>query len=257
MYTNMFDSYPYGDDNRGTLSGMANSGSVNTRWYLQLQNVASSNLGTTYNDAFTSNSGSSKIRKMFVCPTVGDNGFIRTNIQTQIVQYASHPVLLGDTNIYHIAGLPIPNPLKPTQIPKPDLALIFDTTLVQKTIQDNQGNNVGFAQAVVFDDAVASRLDNGAFFSGGANGPFQITSTPNNSIDMTPAFGGPPARANTDNTGTDQTNIQNIRFRHMFDTKANVLMVDGRVDGFTLNTGAAANAANKTDLFRHYVYLQN
>jgi prepilin-type N-terminal cleavage/methylation domain-containing protein/prepilin-type processing-associated H-X9-DG protein len=256
MYTNMFDSYPYGDDNRGTIAGIANSGSVNTRWYLLLQNVANSSSGTTYNDAFNTNAGASKLRTMFVCPAVGDSGLIRANIQSQIVQYASHPVLLGDTNIYNIAGiLPIPGPMKPTQIPKTDLAMVFDTTLVQKTVADNQGNTVGTAQAVVFDDAVASRLDNGAFFAGGTKTPFTLTTTPNSSVDMTPAFSGPANRANTDNLGSDQTNIQNIRFRHMSDTKTNVLMVDGHVDGFTLSPGAAANAANKTDLLRHYVYL--
>ena len=53
--------------------------------------------------------------------------------------------------------------------------------------------------SVSFDDAVASRVDNGAFFAGNTKTPFLFTSTPGNSIDMTPAFGGLPANANTDN----------------------------------------------------------
>ena len=251
MYTNVYESYPYGDDSR------SGNGAINTRWYLLVQNTADSSAGTTYNDAYGTNAAGSRLRKMFVCPTVGDSGLAGTNIQSSVVQYASHPVLLGDTNIYSIAGIPMPPPFKPIQIPRPDLAFVFDTTLVLKNVVNDQNVQVGTTMSVVFDDAVASRIDNGAFFSGGTKTPFLFTPNPQNSIDMTPAFSGPANRANTDNLGSDQTNIQNIRFRHMFDTKAHLLSVDGHLDAFTLNTGAASNAPNKTDLLRRYFYFGN
>src|SRR5438874_297385 len=61
-------SLPWGD-----YMGAA-GGSVNTRWYLLLQNTLAGKYGATWNDAFTSNAAIAKIRELFQCPEVPGYG---------------------------------------------------------------------------------------------------------------------------------------------------------------------------------------
>ncbi|MGN6370123.1 MAG: type II secretion system protein [Phycisphaerae bacterium] len=239
MYSNSYSSLPFGDY-------QATGGTVNTRWYSLVQNMADSSAGTTWNDSYTTHAASSKIRKMFICPQVGDNGALVTGNQVNICQYGCHPALMPDYNVYKTyLGNPSVQPYKMERIPHPDLALAFDLTLLP-----SPPSNV---MKPIYDDATANYIDNGAIWSGGAT-PFMNTSTPTHSVDMTP-WNNSVAFTNKDMTSSSTANASNIRFRHMSDTKANVLVVDGHVEGYTLNTGADANSPNKTDFLRRYVYL--
>jgi prepilin-type N-terminal cleavage/methylation domain-containing protein/prepilin-type processing-associated H-X9-DG protein len=236
MYSNSFSSLPFGDYQTAT-------GATSTRWYLLVQNMADSSAGTSWNDAYTTNAAASKIRKMFVCPQVGDGGALVTGNQINICQYGCHPSLMPDYHVYTTyLNNPNPQPFKIERIGKTDLALAFDLSLVPS----------GSVLKPVYDDATANDIDNGAIFSGGAT-PFTNTTTPLSSVDMTP-FQGSASLCNTDSAVNSTVNSANVRFRHISDTKSNVLMVDGHVEAFTLNTGAAANSPTKTDFARHYLY---
>jgi prepilin-type processing-associated H-X9-DG protein len=73
------------------------------------------------------------------------------------------------------------------------------------------------------------------------------------SIDMTPRPSNNVALTNRDDPGNTQT----IRFRHMRDTVANALMVDGHVESFRYEPKKAPNDPTVTTLLRKNIYVNN
>jgi prepilin-type processing-associated H-X9-DG protein len=65
----------------------------------------------------------------------------------------------------------------------------------------------------------------------------------NSPISMSP-HGGAKRDFNKDNANNDY----NIRFRHMRDTQANALMVDGHVESFALNNRKVSDMFHATDM---------
>jgi prepilin-type N-terminal cleavage/methylation domain-containing protein/prepilin-type processing-associated H-X9-DG protein len=230
----------YANENRQTLpygeyEPPGGNGAVNTRWYLLAQAIMDKR-GTTWNDAYNTHSGTSRIRDVFQCPDAPSSSKADYN---QAVHYMVHPRLMPDIAGPFANGKAFPVPYKMGQIRNTaQVAMVFDCPLV------NDGTDLWHPR---WDVAVANHLDHGAAYSnkllaGSANGE--------NSIDMTP-MNGPTSEANGDN----DDNTQTIRFRHYRDTTANVVMADGHVETFTYDRHRPANDPHVTNFSRKYVYM--
>lgn len=240
MYDNMFAGLPIGDGSDPNQSGQY------LRWYISVQNAADSSAGT---NTYTAGSAASKIRAMFIDPAVGGTEFLRQNNNPSlsyvdsIIQYACHPVIMPSW------GGPLgakPAPYKLSTLPRTDLAMVFDTNLTFVSTTGYWKCNG--------DVAVANLIDNGgAYGTNHLAAPDPSRPVPN-AVDMTNGQGYTP---NTDNTST-AIYMQNLRFRHLSDTKMNVVLNDGHVEAFTVNKGTLAttpNAANVSDFARRYIVV--
>ena len=240
MYVNANKgSLPFGD-----YVESWSSGAQNTRWFTVLQNTMSSKYGITWNDAAASGSHGAKIRETFICPDAPGSSVKAAN--GGAVHFASHPRLMPTLVVSDPSG---GNPFGPNARPykmakikqSSEIGLIWDTPL--EMLDD--------IWRVKYDSAVASHIDNGACWP-----PRSLLNTnyaaggvsPDDSVDMRALQGGPP---NTDHPN----NPQNIRFRHMKDTRANVLMVDGHCEQFTYNPQKAPNDKTVTDFKRRNLYV--
>ena len=243
MYDNMFGSLPIGD------ASDPNQGGQYLRWYISVQNAADSSAGTNSMTAATTGSATSKIRAMFIDPEVGGADYLRQKNNATLsyvdtlVQYACHPVLMPGW------GGPLgatPTPYRLSTLQRTDLALVFDTNLTWSA--------TGGYWKINGDAAVGGLIDNGGLY--GTN--HMISPDPSrpisNAVDMSNGQGYTP---NTDNTNPGIF-MQNLRFRHMSDTKMNVVLNDGHVEGFTINKGVLAStpgAANVSDFTRRYIVV--
>jgi prepilin-type processing-associated H-X9-DG protein/prepilin-type N-terminal cleavage/methylation domain-containing protein len=238
MYVNaQKGSLPFGD--YVSPGGSAN----NTRWFAVLQNTLNSKYGITWNDAAATGSHAAKLRELFICPDSPGSSVSAANHGA--VQYQCHPRLMPSFP----SGPFNPDPSKPVAKPyklakikqSSEIGLIWDAPLMLQ----------GDAWKTQYDSAVSDHIDNGACWP-----PRSLLNTnyaasgvsPDDSVDMRALSGGPP---NTDHP----QNIQNIRFRHMKDTRANVLMVDGHVEAFTYNPKKAPNDKTVTDFKRRNLYV--
>ncbi|HUO08404.1 MAG TPA: prepilin-type N-terminal cleavage/methylation domain-containing protein [Phycisphaerae bacterium] len=243
IYSSMFGSLPIGD-------GQDPNGNY-LRWYQTLQATADSS--ASYNSSSPNLDIISKLRRMYIDPDVpgGDAALHLNNYQgnntLNLIQYDCHPLVMP--SIPGITGTP-GRPFKLETIQRGDLALVFDTTL---TVYP------GNLWRVKADGAVATWIDNGAIY-----GPTHLlgpdsTHPLGNSIDMANNNNG-AYKPNTDDLTNTQGYTQNIRFRHLNDTRVNVVMTDGHVDGFGCNQGLMAtnpSSPNVTEFTRRYLYLGN
>jgi len=220
----------------------------NTRWYMLLQNTLASKYGTTWGDAFATSAAAAKIRELFMCPEAP--GYSLNRSTNGAIHYMCHPRLMPDTTL---PGHPFGTPSgtvneRPYKMPKirraSEVALLFDGPLVLN------GEN----WQVLWDVAVANQMDGqGAWAAEHFTDVYSTPGkSPDDSVSMRPIAGvgtaGPP---NSDGGG----NVQNIRFRHMKDAKANALMVDGHVETFTYNPKKAVDDKSVTDFKRKNLYV--
>jgi prepilin-type N-terminal cleavage/methylation domain-containing protein len=243
----------YANANKGSLpfgdylvsSGGGYDGNLSVRWYTVLQNTMSSKYGITWNDSAATNSQTAKIRETFTCPDAPNTSTAQSGFN--VVHFSVHPRLMPAIDLTQPGNCPLPDgvnarPYRLSQIRQAaEIALLFETTLVEQ-------NGVYAPQ---YGSAVANHIDFGAIFgprfllntryaSGGVKGE--------DSVDMRALQGGPP------NTDTPN-NPLNIRFRHIKDTRQNVLMGDFHVQTFTYNPKKAPNDPTVTDLLRKNVYV--
>ena len=238
----------YANANKGSLpfgDYIVGNGTFNVRWYAVMQNTMSSRYGITWNDAAATGSQAAKIRETFICPDAPNPSTAQSGFN--VVHYTVHPRLMPSIDLTQPGNTPLPDgvnskPYRLSQIKNAaEIACMFETTLVEQ-------NGVYSPQ---YGSAVATHIDNGALW-----GPRFLLNTRyaagnvkgEDSLDMRALQGGPP---NTDTSN----NPLNIRFRHIKDTRQNVLMSDFHVQTFTYNPKKAPNDATVTDLLRKNVYV--
>jgi len=243
MYIYVHDnkgSLPYGFvGNKNPIDGNPQYSGETADWttlLLDVLNRRGAGYGTGQTVVGTANPA---LRALFICPTVG----IEPSTQSFITHYSSHPRILPDlsTTNFH-AGTGKLKGYKLARIKRSaEMAIIFDASVADPSAS---GQWISFAVAFALDKV------------GNANPPYLTDSyalapTLNASqpVDLTPkrktGF-GPPQDINTDG----DNNLGNIRFRHVKDTIANVLMVDGHVETFRYNKGKKT-----TDLLLKNVYV--
>jgi prepilin-type processing-associated H-X9-DG protein len=232
-----------------------------TKWPSLLMSTLSSKYGATYLESKSSGSELAKMRDMFFCPEVEGAKVENTNGMTH---YACHPRLMpviGDDSNgreWFSQGFGGSKPAvlyKVSRVKRAqEIALIFDGTLQYDTTLN--------AYRPAYDVPLGSCIDNYTF--PGAGGTWLLSDrlaavgkSGDDSIDMTPIGGGgtPNVDGFTSGTTAGYANIQNIRFRHMKNTVANVLMVDGHCESFHYNPRLPVNDKHVTDLKRKNIHL--
>jgi len=184
------------------------------------------------------------VRSYFLCPSVPP-GEETTTPGTLIIHYGCHPRLmpnLGDHDAL-AAGFPYLRPYTLSHIKRSaEIALIWDASI------DNRGGDWD-ASADTF------ALDNGRYYQ-----PPYLTDNyalnagypafnGSNPVDMTPGDGGNLAHTVTDFNADTPSNWGNIRFRHIGNTSANVLMVDGHVNGFPYNPKTMQTSMQRLNIY--------
>jgi prepilin-type N-terminal cleavage/methylation domain-containing protein/prepilin-type processing-associated H-X9-DG protein len=206
-----------------------------TDWRALLQTVLTRQSGTTYTDSAAAGGNESSVAtQVFVCKDVPDN--------VGVLSYSCHPRLMPVLNardpIFFFTGKTII--MKPYRLGKirraSEVLLVADGSL---RILPDPGF-FGRAQANVS----LFIIDRNAFGGGPGSPPTLLLDDysrngvlpnypPNSDIDVTPP--ADPTQVNKDgsviSTNLSATpNWGNIRFRHLKDTTANVLMADGHVE---------------------------
>jgi len=224
----------------------ASDGTKASTWPSLVQFALAPKYGLTWNDTAQGGGGetaaTAKIRDIFLCPDAPqDAGADQTFISANKVQYTCHPRLMpqlgnaisSPTDIlrssYRIGSI------KRSQ----DIALVFDGPL--------DPTNHYLAK---YNVPIAGQIDNWGIY-----GPAHLfygnqTTKLGDSINMTPASGN-PADVNTDSIGY----WQNIRFRHMKNTAANALMVDGHVETFRYHPKKLPGDPTVTTLLKKNIYV--
>jgi len=231
----------------GTASGTAYNPAYATNWSLLLISELVHGAGSTFNSSASSGANASSIRQAMFCPDAPAGANVDPTGYFNVVHYASHPRLMPVIQ----AGLvdPVTNaPPEPYKIAhvrhSSDTALIFDGSLL--LLQNGNSAPVWGPQ---YDIPVASNLDgtNAVYTSANAyltNNTSLASQTyfssPVNVVAHTPPF------TNQDNAG----NPNNIRFRHLSNTVANVLFVDGHAQSFHFKP-----STRTTDLMRTAIYV--
>jgi prepilin-type processing-associated H-X9-DG protein/prepilin-type N-terminal cleavage/methylation domain-containing protein len=223
-------------------------------WTTLLQHDLNGSIGSAYNSGTQSQAQLlSGVRKVFLCPAAPPAGESDNN--DILYQYVCHPRLMPFLGYADLVGQHYENlgsnslPLTPYRLSdvkhSSDIACIFDASLAQMA----DGNwRVGGDPGIPWGGAICSGWIN---YNGNGcltddytlypplNGQPVTQATP---VLMNPDFGGSATSSaiNTDdgssaNSGANEKNPFNIRFRHMGDTVANALMVDGHVEGYTYN----------------------
>jgi prepilin-type processing-associated H-X9-DG protein/prepilin-type N-terminal cleavage/methylation domain-containing protein len=216
-------------------------------WTTLIQNDLNGSVSSTYNNgAQSQNQILSKVRQVFMCPDAPPGLLYDPN--NLVYQYICHPRLMPH--------LGMDDPLYPTTTTKgkflipykigfikqsTDIALIMDGSLALMTdgswrVSGNGGDPCGEALCGgwIFFSANFGGLTTEAFGPGGNLGtpipltdPFHsgTTSAHINQDDGNPA----------DSINLVPNNGRNIRFRHLGNTTANALMVDGHVETYHYN----------------------
>jgi prepilin-type N-terminal cleavage/methylation domain-containing protein/prepilin-type processing-associated H-X9-DG protein len=227
-------------------------GSTNASdWTTLIQNDFNNQISSAYNTGSGTsmqNQILSRVRQVFMCPDAPQGPAFDPN--NLVYQYVCHPRLMP------YLGYPDPEsttPLHPYRIGKinrsAEIAYVFDGTLGQM----NSGAwRVGGVQGMPCGIAISHGWIGYSKVFGGLTDNYSMyifnpcnQGTP---VDMTAFFGGTP---NTDDGSPTATyNSFNIRFRHMQNTVANALMVDGHVESFSFNA-----KTNQTSLLDKNIFV--
>jgi prepilin-type processing-associated H-X9-DG protein len=247
------------------------------KWPALLINLFSNRYGATYSESASSGGNVARIREALFCPDVPSFDFA-PNLTGQ-TSYLVHPRVMPNVGArYGIGPTPqevlnsIQNKLyKAGKIRRAaEIAMVFDGSMAfDKDIQKFRA---------WFDFPTADHLDHGTYHgwwghttymldgrygTAGIGGP--NTLQPDDSIDMTPqnAPSGAKPAPNTDYVidsadvlvDSNKGNTLTIRFRHMNNTVANVLMVDGHVEQFTYNPRLPPTHRKVTDFKRKNIHV--
>jgi prepilin-type processing-associated H-X9-DG protein len=224
--------------------------------YVDWTTLIQHDLNGSISSAYNSGSGSqsqvlSGIRKVFLCPSAPAGGDSDNN--DILYQYVSHPRLMpylgyadlvGQSSKYENLGsnsLPL-TPYRLSDVKhSSDIACIFDGTLALMA----DGNwRVGGDPGIPWGGCICNNATNSSG-TGCLTDDYSFYAAPITAatpVTLLPTFGpaGLVSAINTDdpdssNNGANEKNPFNIRFRHMGDTVANALMVDGHVESYTYN----------------------
>lgn len=227
------DVMPYGYWDGGVPPGSGFVGSRASNWGGLLMATLSSRYGATADEAYASGTNTARLREALFCPELGS---VDTNqAEMSVIHYLSHPRLMPDLSVndnYAInrQGAPANTKLKPYKVSKvkrsSEIALIFDGTL----IQDTDGTWRPSDRVPVAVGLDAYRINYESFLTDDYHSGLPSYVNPGNPIDMTPQPSGDASLLNLDIAG----NRSNFRFRHMNNTIANLLFVDGHVEPHTM-----------------------
>jgi prepilin-type N-terminal cleavage/methylation domain-containing protein/prepilin-type processing-associated H-X9-DG protein len=180
------------------------------------------------------------MRAAFLCPEVNDDRM--PTAHSLILHYSAHPRVLPDlrTNDLYVGS---PNKMlgyvaahirRSTEI-----AVIFDAA-----IYTDSGSWTAPADSFALDRGRTLGESSPSTDLTDAYAKWGNTMSPGDPVDLTPFSQGTPGSASDRNADT-QNNWGNIRFRHMNNTMANALMLDGHVTTFRYN-----KQSNTSDLLR-------
>jgi prepilin-type N-terminal cleavage/methylation domain-containing protein/prepilin-type processing-associated H-X9-DG protein len=252
IYVNMNKgTLPYGIASPGMQMSMSSTdlyqAPSTSDWTTLLLNAMTSRGGDYSNNA-TVGTGSAGMRAFFMCPSVALDG----QVTSFITHYSAHPYIIPNMGASFFESAPPHQKFwahvqKISRIKRPvEMAIIFDGSVSYNV----SANGQWIAPA----DAFA--LNGALFQSGSLIGP--PGNNRNDPVDMRPYITNDVAAANTD----QQDNEGNIRFRHMGNTTANALMVDGHVESFGFNAKrplkvqtAGSGGPGATDLLMKNIYL--
>jgi prepilin-type processing-associated H-X9-DG protein len=252
----------------------SNQGDYATFWYDEITPYMGRG-GNTWNSDAQNGGALSSMRRVFICPEAPQEYNITANVT--LCHYVCHPRLMPWMHdvtynwppaIDAVSGKEIV-PYKLSYIKRSsEIGMIFDAALIDD-VAGGEGWNVPSTVPV------ALRLDEGAFLpqsgqastyltdeysyagnTGRAQSAGQTVSSINGGqpVSLAPEDAAPynnPANMNQDNgysSGLPSMvtgGTGNIRFRHLQNTKCNVLMADGHVESFTYNI-----KTQETDLLR-------
>jgi prepilin-type N-terminal cleavage/methylation domain-containing protein/prepilin-type processing-associated H-X9-DG protein len=230
-----------------------------TRWVDLLQGTLAPKYGFNTTDAFFTDAGAAKVRKVFICPEAPADDMLSGRVFA--CTYLSHPRLMpqierpGSTtpfqwliyDPYHLShgGKQVAKTTYKLGSVKrsSEIALIWDAPLVIDTRLNPPGYVISLDGT-----PVANQLDNGRYYGpNSTNFTDDYTGTnlqAGDPVELTQGFQG------KDTNKDVGANYQKIRFRHMKDTVANALMVDGHVEGFTYSP-----AKKTSNLLRRNIYV--
>jgi len=194
------------------------------------------------NTSATGGTNQSSLRKVFCCPDAGGFPSVFPTNAT-VCQYGCHPRLMpANQNYWYANGAgaigPMPLqyavPYKITRIKRSaEVGIVWDMSL---TIDG--GHTAGYLGGDLSADSdlpVSIGLDNQGInnktWLSDAYGTNGSTTGPNDPVDLTAWYSESNAYDNTDGTN----NRWEPRFRHMGNTKMNMLFVDGHVTNLTYN----------------------
>ena len=216
-------------------------------WVMLLQNTLNNKYGTNWGDSYAQNANISRIRQLFLCPDAPGSYDVNRS-SSGSVHYYCHPLLMPMIFDQKPFGSTVAaTPYRLAKVKRAsEIALIFDGALAFSTTYQTW-----HAKSEV---PVAMELDNGTFWGGPApafvDNYSGSTKRPDQSINMKFTDGQP----NTDAADGNKA-MWNIRFRHMKDSVANSLMVDGHVESFTYNKNRAPDDPSVTNLLRRNLYV--
>jgi prepilin-type processing-associated H-X9-DG protein len=202
-------------------------------WTTLLVHELNGRYGSDYAEAPTPTANTTGIRSYFLCPSVAPGEESTANSGAYILHYSCHPRILCDLGtIDYFRDNPAHNPpplLQPYILAhikrSAEMALIFDASIYSRN-----GLWTASADAYALD---GGRLYRGTFltddYAMDVRDPGINQNTP---VDLTPY---PPPYTPGDFNADTQEGWGNIRFRHLGNTSANVLMADGHVTSFSYN----------------------
>jgi prepilin-type N-terminal cleavage/methylation domain-containing protein/prepilin-type processing-associated H-X9-DG protein len=241
--------------NTGLINFSALPADTGSDWTILLQSVMASNAGATFqynaSGGFGNGGVYSNLRQVYTCPDA-PQGAYAPNSGAELSHYASNPRLmpqLGQLDHYFNVSGPGKcfHSYEIAHIQRSsEIALIFDGSLQPLT---NGGgwsvnSNGDFPVGVNVD---SNNATNAVGIDGNGFAPFLTDQyqmagnlySPNDAVFMTPCNSGAPEAAPYPDLNLDTTpNQQNIRFRHLGNTTANALMVDGHVESFKFDRAA-------------------
>jgi prepilin-type N-terminal cleavage/methylation domain-containing protein/prepilin-type processing-associated H-X9-DG protein len=224
-----------------------------TRWNVLVM-AALTKHGASWNSAAQTGAHNSTTRQMFQCPDAPRENNITNFLDS--TNYQGNPALLLDVadpanNFYKVRAYPMAKVKNSSEI-----AIVWDCS-----IRFDTANGVWHP---VNDAATSDSVDKIGSQFGLRRPPYLYNEwstaspqlNPDDSISMIASFA--IAASASDNFGftnrdTDR-NANNVRFRHINDTMANVLMVDGHVQTFRYNKKRPADAKDVTDFKRKNLY---
>jgi len=245
MYAGQYKgSLPWGllQDNKAMGSGIYKGESCD--WTTLLVKVMSKQEGSGYNSQLQTTTGSPGQRAVFICP----EAFIDSKSPGIITQYGVHPRLMPDSEtVDWLAAIETGDanrhltPYKLSKIKRAaEVGILFDATITAT------GNYQAHATVDQLDKfCVYTRkpyLTDNYSIAPGVDGSQPVDMTPNS---------GQKKDINTDS----DSNAGNVRFRHISNTQANVLMADGHVQAYRIDMRKSATPTAMTDLLRKNVYV--
>lgn len=255
IYATLYnDSLPYGywDGTYNPATGgpgdNGGNGTAAYWWPSAAMLGMSSKVGLSFNDAYNAGDAKMSFARVFLCPDAPDSGGSTVMVNTvqspqeQTVDYACHPRLMPNGSGQQANKDPATNQyLAPYHISRvkraSEILLLADASLMQQSA--GGGWSVGDGPNTPFDPLLEA-MDDIAIYSGSSTrltddyalAPTYHPSDPINMYNVSSGRGG--GNMTYVNTDTIQ-NVQNLRFRHMSNTRCNVLFVDGHVEDFTYN----------------------